>query len=379
MQRIFKSVLLFSVLCLAGQSVSADPYVDTVKSFQSANQSAEFFSHAYGYAVFPTIGKGGIGIGGAHGEGLVYEKGKLIGSTTLSQITIGFQLGAQSKRIIIVIMTDKALEQFRGSDGWEVGVDGSVALVTLGAGGSIDTTNLADPVVAQLPSSLRLPQAPPVRRSIAGPRKALRLHKGLQQNRPVSIALLPRPRQLPGNHRQQFTGQTANANPGQYQKSCIVDHTAEVAVTLRAAPANPFIPWSALPGRCPKAEKTDKALTGIGEVAQLRPRQWLVAQIMVTVDVFVPQRTAGALHQLKAQTRQLVHRRRQQRLGRMLLEVHGRELRRGREPRTALICRTCASDRRTGRRRRVRRHRVAQPNRPIYRGSPECPRSHAGV
>ena len=61
--------------------------------------------------------------------------------------SIGFQLGAQAKSIVIAFMTDEALREFRNSKGWKVGVDGSVAIIDIGAGKSIDSTNIKDPVV----------------------------------------------------------------------------------------------------------------------------------------------------------------------------------------------------------------------------------------
>jgi lipid-binding SYLF domain-containing protein len=74
-------------------------------------------------------------------------KGKTVDYYNTAAASIGFQLGAQSKTMILLFMTENALSDFRNSDGWEVGVDGSVALVTIGAGGSVDTTNLKDPII----------------------------------------------------------------------------------------------------------------------------------------------------------------------------------------------------------------------------------------
>lgn len=76
---------------------------------------ANFFKNSHGYAVFPTVGKGGIGIGGAHGNGLVFEKGKTIGKASLSQVTIGFQLGGQSYAEVIFFETAASMESFKAS------------------------------------------------------------------------------------------------------------------------------------------------------------------------------------------------------------------------------------------------------------------------
>ncbi|MDX1776187.1 MAG: YSC84-related protein [Desulfobulbales bacterium] len=108
----------------------------------------EFLQSAKGVLVFPSVLKAGIGIGGEYGEGALRIGGKTVDYYSTAAASIGFQLGAQSKRIIIVFMQESALKKFQQSQGWEAGVDGSVALVELGGGGSIDTTNIKDPIVA---------------------------------------------------------------------------------------------------------------------------------------------------------------------------------------------------------------------------------------
>ena len=107
----------------------------------------EFLKGAKGVLVFPSVIKAGFGIGGEYGEGAMRIKGKTVEYYSTAAASIGFQIGAQSKTVILVFMEAKALKGFRGSSGWEAGVDGSVALVELGAGGSIDTTNVKDPIV----------------------------------------------------------------------------------------------------------------------------------------------------------------------------------------------------------------------------------------
>ena len=101
-----------------------------------------------GTLVFPSVKKGGFGIGGEYGEGAL-----LIGDATAAyystaSASIGFQIGLQARRQIIVFLDENALEKFRYSDGWEVGVDASVAVVTVGAGGAIDATKINQPIVA---------------------------------------------------------------------------------------------------------------------------------------------------------------------------------------------------------------------------------------
>ncbi len=107
----------------------------------------ELMAQAKGVLIFPKVYKAGIGIGGEYGEGALRIKGKTVSYYSTAAASIGFQLGAQSKIVIIMFMSNNALENFRRSDGWEIGVDGSVALVDVGVGGSIDTTNLKKPVI----------------------------------------------------------------------------------------------------------------------------------------------------------------------------------------------------------------------------------------
>jgi lipid-binding SYLF domain-containing protein len=122
---------------------------DALKRFKADVGGAEaFLKSSKGVLVFPEVIKAGIGIGGEYGEGALRVNGKTVDYYSTAAASIGFQLGAQAKTIIIVFMEDNALRKFRNSDGWEAGVDGSVALVTLGAGGTIDTNSIKDPIVA---------------------------------------------------------------------------------------------------------------------------------------------------------------------------------------------------------------------------------------
>lgn len=103
---------------------------------------------AAGVLVFPSIKKAGIGIGGEYGQGALRVGGDTVGYYSTTSASIGFQLGAQSRRQIIVFLDPKALEKFRLSDGWEVGVDASVTVITVGAGGAVDATQINQPIVA---------------------------------------------------------------------------------------------------------------------------------------------------------------------------------------------------------------------------------------
>jgi lipid-binding SYLF domain-containing protein len=103
---------------------------------------------AKGVLVFPSVIKAGFGIGGEYGEGALLVAGKTVDYYNTAAVSIGFQLGAQSKSIVIMFLTKDALAKFRKSEGWKAGVDGSVALLQVGAGDSIDTENVNDPIIA---------------------------------------------------------------------------------------------------------------------------------------------------------------------------------------------------------------------------------------
>ena len=92
MRRIL-TALVTGALMFAGSMAQADEYSDTVDTFKKAGESANFFGNSYGYAVFPTIGKGGLGVGAAHGKGRVYEQGKYVGDSSMTEVSVGLQAG----------------------------------------------------------------------------------------------------------------------------------------------------------------------------------------------------------------------------------------------------------------------------------------------
>lgn len=145
--------IIGSLLANASHAASAkeiDTSADVAleRFFKEVKGAKEFAQSAKGLLVFPRVIKAGFGIGGEYGEGALRIGGKTIDYYNTAAASIGFQLGAQAKTIIIAFMQKEALRKFRKSSGWEVGVDGSVALIKLAAGGSIDTTNIKDPIVA---------------------------------------------------------------------------------------------------------------------------------------------------------------------------------------------------------------------------------------
>ena len=132
-------ILAFLALALPVAPAWADSYQDTINIFKKAGQSSRYFGTAYGYAVFPTIGKGGVGIGGAHGSGRVYEKGKYVGDTSMTQLTVGLQLGGQAYSQIIFFQDERSFREFTGGN-FEFGAEASAIAITAGASAEAGTT-----------------------------------------------------------------------------------------------------------------------------------------------------------------------------------------------------------------------------------------------
>jgi len=118
------------------------------KLFETVNGSKELVSKANGVLVFPSVIKAGFVAGGEYGQGALRVGGKTVGYYSTAAASFGLQAGAQSKAVIFLFMTHDALSSFRNSKGWSVGGEGSVALLTVGANGQIDTTTATAPVQA---------------------------------------------------------------------------------------------------------------------------------------------------------------------------------------------------------------------------------------
>ncbi len=149
-------MLLVGSLLLAGVAARAETLEDktaaAIALFKETDPSLEdFFESAYGYAIFPSVGKGGMGLGGAHGKGLVYKNGEIVGRTSLTQFTVGFQLGGQVYQEVIFFENERSFTDFTGGN-FELSAQASaiaaasgvaanakyrygVAIFTLGKGG----------------------------------------------------------------------------------------------------------------------------------------------------------------------------------------------------------------------------------------------------
>jgi lipid-binding SYLF domain-containing protein len=130
----FLAAILLAGLPATSSAQSEADVAKAIAEFTKGDPGMKaWFKDAWGYAVFPSVGKGAIGVGGAHGTGLVYEQGKLIGKTSMTQVTVGFQLGGQAYREVIFFKDKTALDDFtRGNFEFEAGA----SAVALKAGAS---------------------------------------------------------------------------------------------------------------------------------------------------------------------------------------------------------------------------------------------------
>ena len=139
MKRTLGSLMaLVFMLSAAGAWADADPYQQSVALFQHAGQSAAFFNNSYGYAVFPTVGKGGFVVGGAHGSGRVYVHGRYVGDTSMNQVSVGFQAGGQAYSQIVFFENKAAFDEFSKGD-FEFGADVNAVAITAAAGAGVGT------------------------------------------------------------------------------------------------------------------------------------------------------------------------------------------------------------------------------------------------
>ena len=143
MRLIMHAGLLGLLLALPLASARAEEdeearYADTVQVFLNAGESGAFFDNSYGYAIFPTIGKAGFVVGGAYGKGRVYLGGNHVGDTTMTQLSVGFQLGGQAYSEIIFFQDQRAFDEFR--DNFEFGAQATAVAVTAGVSAGASTT-----------------------------------------------------------------------------------------------------------------------------------------------------------------------------------------------------------------------------------------------
>ncbi len=124
--------IMLVMLLLPLTQAWADEYQDTIGIFKNAIESKDFFDNAYGYAVFPEVGKAGFIVGGAYGKGRVYQQGNYIGDTSVTQLSAGFLAGAKAFRQMIFFEDERALKEFT-SGNFEFGGEIAAVVITAGA------------------------------------------------------------------------------------------------------------------------------------------------------------------------------------------------------------------------------------------------------
>jgi lipid-binding SYLF domain-containing protein len=134
-----KTIVAAAFLALVAATASADAYKSTIQDFRSAGQSSGFFNTSYGYAVFPTIGKAGLVVGAAHGDGKVYVHDTYVGDATVTRLSVGLQAGAQAYSQIIFFENKAAFDKFADHD-FEFSAGASAVLITTGATAEAGTT-----------------------------------------------------------------------------------------------------------------------------------------------------------------------------------------------------------------------------------------------
>jgi lipid-binding SYLF domain-containing protein len=131
--------MCWSILLSVSATAWGDEFTDAAALFRNAGASQAYFDSAYGYAIFPTVGKAGLGVGGARGKGRVFAEGEPVGDTTMTQLSIGFQAGGQAFSQIIFFEDRRAFEDFSADD-FEFGASASAVAITAGASATAGTT-----------------------------------------------------------------------------------------------------------------------------------------------------------------------------------------------------------------------------------------------
>lgn len=139
MPRKILALMAFLLLATPFGGALADKYAETIDIFKNAGQSGAYFDDAYGYAVFPTIGKAGLVVGGAAGKGRVYVGGKHVGNSEFGQVTLGFQAGGQAYSMIVFLEDERAFKEF-ASGSFKFGAEASAVAITAAASAEASTT-----------------------------------------------------------------------------------------------------------------------------------------------------------------------------------------------------------------------------------------------
>jgi lipid-binding SYLF domain-containing protein len=142
MKNKFITLSLFTLLFSFSSLSLANDVNAAIDKFKASPQLTKFFNNSYGYAIFPNIGKGGFGLGGAYGEGSVFKKGQKTGTSSMIQVTLGFQLGGQAFSEIIFFQNEKSYQDFT-SGNFEFSAQASAVAITAAANAKTSTTGMA--------------------------------------------------------------------------------------------------------------------------------------------------------------------------------------------------------------------------------------------
>jgi len=138
MKSKLSALMFISALLLFAGAATADEYDDTIAVFKKAGESASFFGKSYAYAVFPSIGKGGLGVGAAHGSGRAYEQGKYVGDVKMNQLSVGLQAGGQAFSQIVFFQDKRSFDEFRKGE-FEFDATAQAVAITASATASAST------------------------------------------------------------------------------------------------------------------------------------------------------------------------------------------------------------------------------------------------
>ena len=144
---IFGSLPLHTAYAATAKEIDVSVDVALERFVKEVKGAKEFLAAAKGVLILPKVIQGGLIVGGEYGEGALRIGGKTVAYYNIVSASFGYQIGGQKKDILLVFMDSEALKKFRASKGWQAGVDGTVAVLDIGAEGSIDTSKIKDPVV----------------------------------------------------------------------------------------------------------------------------------------------------------------------------------------------------------------------------------------
>jgi lipid-binding SYLF domain-containing protein len=147
---VFTVVLSFAAENLWAQTaeeIDASVYACLSRFYDQIKGGREMVAMAEGVLVIPSVVKGGLTVGGEVGEGALRVGGKTVSYYNLVSGSVGFQIGGESKDFVILFMKDESLKQFQASKGWEIGIDGNVALANFGGGKRVDFITMKDPII----------------------------------------------------------------------------------------------------------------------------------------------------------------------------------------------------------------------------------------